>query len=202
MDEPGQGERALLEEAAAWRLIGLTFARPRGDWEETIRLILGERSVDAKVAMLAARAIGEATEAGFLSAFGPGGAVSPREVSYRPDVDPGRVLAELKARHDSFSFRPQTEEPPDHISVEVGFVGFMRLKEACARMMGQAAYAVVIRAAADQFVRDHLVYLAAGLRQRPVHGYLRDAVDILVERLEPMSQEAAMSARRSSGAGA
>lgn len=185
MAELGNRERALLEEAASWRLIGLAFERPRGDWAETIRSVSGERRVDTKVSDLADRAAAEGSEAGFLAAFGPGGAVSPREVSYRHMGDPGRILAELRLMYDAFSYTPRTEEPPDHVSVEVGFVGFLRLKEAYSMMIGDEESAGIIRDAAALFIREHLSFIAAGLKTGALEGYLREAVEVLLERVGP-----------------
>jgi len=183
MADLGERERALLEDAAAWRVIGLTFERPRGDWAETILAITGARTLDQRVTSLASRAVDEGSEAKFLAAFGPGGAVSPREVSYRFMGDPGRILAELRMMYDTFSYMPRTEEPPDHVSVEAGFVGFLRLKEAYSLMMRDEEVAIIIRDAAALFVREHLAFLTAGLCEGTLDGYLRDGVDALVERV-------------------
>jgi hypothetical protein len=121
--------------------------------------------------------------------LGPGGVVSPREVSYRFMGDPGRILAELKVMYDTFAYMPVTEEPPDHVSVEAGFVGFLKLKEAYALMMGDGESAAVVRDAAQFFVAEHFVYLAAGIDGRLGDGWLGDAARILVRRVGPIPSE-------------
>jgi len=189
MAELGARERELLEDAASWRLIGLAFERPRGDWAETLLEIAKERAVDRDVAALAKRAASEATEAEFLAALGPGGVVSPREISYRFMGDPGRILAELKLMYDTYAFMPVTEEPPDHVSVEAGFVGYLRLKEAYALMTGDGESAAVIRDASHFFVAEHLVYLAAGIDGRLGDGWLADAARELVRRVGPIRDD-------------
>lgn len=194
MDELAPRERALLEEAASWRLIGLTLERPRAGWAETILAIGGERAVDTEVAALAARAVDEASEASFLAVFGPGGEVSPREVSYRRMGDPGRILAEIAILYETFAFMPDTEEPPDHISVEVGFISFLRLKEAYASMLEHEDEARLVREASEIFIAEHLLYVVAGLESRIGGGYLRDAVDVLAKRLGPIPAEVLASA--------
>ena len=40
--EAGCGKTRLLREAAAWRLIGLLFERPREDWSTQVAAIAGE----------------------------------------------------------------------------------------------------------------------------------------------------------------
>ena len=40
-------------------------------------------------------AVRSATEGDYLRLLGPGGLVSPREVTYQPFADPGQLLAEL-----------------------------------------------------------------------------------------------------------
>lgn len=191
MAELSTRERALLEDAASWRLIGLAFERPRAGWAETLRAIAKERAVDETIAALAESAAREGSEAEFLATFGPGGIVSPREVSYRFMGDPGRILAELKVMYDTFAYMPVTEESPDHVSVEVGFVGFLRLKEAYALMMGDEEPALVIREASEFFISEHLVYLAAGIAGRLGDGYMADASDELVRRVGPVPAEIA-----------
>lgn len=186
MAELAERERTLLEQAASWRLIGLVFERPKQGWAHTMLEISEERAVDESVASLATRAADEGCEADFLDAFGPGGRVSPREVSYRHMGDPGRILAELNVMYDAFSFIPCTEEPPDHVSVEVGFVGFLLLKEAYSLMMGDEETAAIVRDAAALFIREHLAFLVAGLDQTSLDGYMREAVDVLLDRIGPV----------------
>lgn len=195
MAELNERERELLEDAASWRLLGLSLERPRGDWADTIRAITRDRAVDPRVAATAARTADESTEQAFLAMFGPGGAASPREVSYRRMGDPGRILAELKVIYDAFAFIPQTEEPPDHVSVEVGFVGYLRLKEAFARMTGDDGSADVIRDASTLFIVEHLSYLVAGLQGRLPEGFFRDTIQIIAERVGPIPSEIIVSAR-------
>lgn len=54
--------------------------------------------------------------------LGPGGLASPREVAYRGMGDPGQILSDILAFHEAFAFRPEAEEPPDHVAVEAGFL--------------------------------------------------------------------------------
>jgi nitrate reductase assembly molybdenum cofactor insertion protein NarJ len=151
----------LLREAAEWRLIGLLFERPRGDWwaqVASLARICAEPDLRAASAQTQ-----EATEGVFLAILGPGGTASPREVAYRKAADPGQVLSDLQAFYRAFAFEPATEEPPDHVSVEAGFVGYLRLKEAYAVARNDAESARITAEAASRFLDEHLSTYAGPL---------------------------------------
>ncbi len=155
---------SALGEAAAWRLLGLLFERPTTGWLEEVEAVAREvRDPKLRAAAAAAPA---ATEAGHLAVFGPGGAVSPREVSYRGLEDPSRVIADLAAFYEAFAYRPASEEPPDHVSVEAGFLGYLRLKEAYARSRGDPEAERAASAAFERFAREHLGPFARALGQK------------------------------------
>jgi hypothetical protein len=145
--------RELLAEAAVWRLIGVLFQRPAPGWLEEIRGLAREVG-DAALAE-AAHLAGSAGEGAYLALLGPGGSVSPREVAYRPTVDPGRLLADVRGFYRAFSYAPHTEDPDDHIVNEAGFLGYLRLKEAYAVLEGEDASRSLTRRAAEDFRRTH-----------------------------------------------
>lgn len=151
--------RELLGQAAAWRLFGLLFERPREGWRQEVESLCREVA-DAEIRAAAEAARDEASEGLYLALLGPGGAVSPREVSYRGMEDPGRIVADISAFYEAFAFRPQSEEPPDHVSVEAGFLGYLCLKEAYARLRGEGEQAEIASQAAARFLTEHLSVLA------------------------------------------
>lgn len=157
--------RQIIEESVAWRMFGLAFERPRDGWREQVESIAREVS-DHDVRWMAEQAREQASEELFLDVLGPGGAVSPREVAYRRLADPGHMLAELEAMYQAFAYEPKTEECPDHVSVEAGFVAYLRMKQAFARIVGDADAEAVARDAEAMFVADHLGPLAAGIWKR------------------------------------
>jgi TorA maturation chaperone TorD len=136
----------------------------------------------------------EAAEGLYLALLGPGGVVSPREVSYRGMEDPGRILADLRAFYEAFAFNPRTEEAADHLSVEAGFLGYLRLKEAFARTRGEEEKAVIAADAASRFRTDHLAAYAQSFAERVeksgVH-YLTLAAQALARRAGPRARAAA-----------
>ncbi len=156
--------RELLAEAAAWRLLGLLLERPREGWRDEVDALCQEARDAEAAAADAARE--EAGEALYLALLGPGGVISPREVAYRGMEDPGHILSDIKAFYQAFAYDPQAEEPPDHIAVEAGFLGYLCLKEAYARAGGHAENAEVAAQAAYRFRQGHLATLAWSLADR------------------------------------
>jgi nitrate reductase assembly molybdenum cofactor insertion protein NarJ len=179
--------RDLLAEATEWRLLGVLLERPREGWWQEVAALSGEvRDPDTSAAAASARE--EAAEGLYLAILGPGGVVSPREVAYRPMGDPGHVLADIQAFYQAFAFRPETEEPPDHIAVEAGFIGYLCLKEAFARSRGQGDEGEIVFQAAARFREEHLSVLAWPLAQRLESadvGYLSLAARALARRSGP-----------------
>ncbi len=177
----------LLNEAAEWRLLSLLFDCPKGDWFQQVSL-LGEQVSDKRLSKAARAAQTEATEGFFHSVFGPGGPAPGREVSYRGWVEPGQMLSELSAYYDAFGFKTSTNEVPDHVAVESGFIGYLRLKELYARECGDDENAEIAADAASSFIEDHLSKYAEKLNSLLSQSgveYLEAAGEALFERVGP-----------------
>jgi hypothetical protein len=140
------------------------LARPCPGSSEEIEALA--REVQEPALRAAAAAAHAASEGAYLRLVGPGGAVSPREVTYRPFEDPGWVLADLKHYYDAFAFRPRAEDPIDHVAVEADFVGYRLLKEAFARARGDAEGALVASEARGRFLASHLAAIAEPFAER------------------------------------
>lgn len=154
----------LLNQAAAWRLASLLVERPREGWRAEIEKLSAE--VTDRVLGNCAKDAPDQTEETYHRLFGPGGAVSPREVSYCGFEDPGWLMAELSAFYRAFSFEPGREEPIDHVAVESGFVGYLFLKEAYAETRGDSEAAEITKSARQRFMNEHLVRCAEGILNR------------------------------------
>jgi nitrate reductase assembly molybdenum cofactor insertion protein NarJ len=181
---------ALLADAQTWRLISRLLEAPGAGWHADVRALTeGAVADDIKVAGELAR---EAREADYFDAFGPTGVVSPREVGHCGMRDPGQILADLQARYGAFGYRPSDEETIDHVSVETGFVSYLRLKEAFAKAEGLDEPADIAREAADAFIADHLRDVAAPIAAKlePVApSYLAEAARALAARVgEPATR--------------
>lgn len=171
---------ALISQAAAWRLASLLLERPRPQWYTEIAKLAAE--VNEEKLRRSAGAAKEATEELYQRLFGPGGAISPREVSYCGMEDPGQVLAQLANFYQAFSFLPCREESIDHIAVETGFVGYLFLKEAYADMQGDDTSAAITRQARQEFITEHLQRCAQGMVERAMDlpPYLHDVLSWVV----------------------
>lgn len=180
LPEPARGAAA---QAAYLHLLGLLFERPRKGWEATVRILAAEQS-DDRLRAAAERALA-ASEGEHLRIFGPGGTVSPREVAHRGLADPGRLFAELAIIYEAFAFHPRAEDPLDHVAVEVGFAGYLAMKEAYLLAMGDAEGSLRARNARELLVDTHLRPFAAGLRARLTDaagaGHLETAATLLAE---------------------
>ncbi len=175
--------RAALAEAARWRILGLFFERPREGWREELKSLVGESGDEALRAL--SREILESDEGSYLRLLGPGGAVSPREVAWRPREDPGQVLADLRGFYDAFAFTPRTEDPPDHIAVAAGFMAFMKMKEAYCRSTGDEEAMLIVSKGLRSFRENHLDAFAAALAERLADAGcspLARAASLMVER--------------------
>ena len=165
----------LLRESTAWRLLCLLFECPVGSWHSHVRE-LGAAVDDPALREAAEKALEEADEGLYHSAFGPGGPAAPREVSYSDSVQLGYLISELEAYYAAFAYQPGTREAADHISVEAGFVSYLFLKQAYAETSGDAEAALVVADARTQFLREHLAWVA-----EPLAGRLKDSpLDYLV----------------------
>jgi Nitrate reductase delta subunit len=158
------GSKTLLAQAAAWRMAALLLERPRCTWQSEITALATE--IAEQQLRSAAGESGEATEELYQSLFGPGGSVSPREVTYCGMEDPGRIMAELAAWYTAFAFAPRVEECADHICVEAGFVGYLLLKQAYTHMQGDLDSEQLVEQAKNRFIKQHLNRSAQGILTR------------------------------------
>lgn len=180
-------KRELLSEAAEWRLIGLLFECPVVGWREQVRALAAEIE-DADLRASAEFAFSEAGEGLYHSMFGPGGPAPPREISYCDRVQPGLLMSEISSYYNAFAYQPATVEVPDHVSVEAGFIAYLKFKEAYAAARGDTQHAAVTAEASHRFIEDHLKMIAeplSKLLRNSGIGYLSLAGDALLRRTGP-----------------
>ena len=183
--------QSLLTEAAEWRLLELLFQCPGSEWKQQVAAL--DREVhDPDLGKAAEDAVAEATEGAFHSILGPGGPAPAREVSYRDNIQLGYLMSELAAYYSAFAYQPATSEAPDHVSVEAGFLGYLRLKEAYALGSGNDEQAGIAREAAGHFLREHLSYIAEPLSAALDYSgepYLELAGKALLRRTGPRERQ-------------
>jgi nitrate reductase assembly molybdenum cofactor insertion protein NarJ len=155
-------QQEMIEDSARWRLISLLFESPVAGWREML-IALASAVPDADLKEAAEAAQAEASEGLYYSLFGPGGPASPREVSYRRSVELGGLMSELAGYYDAFGYSPNSGEACDHVAVEAGFVGYLRLKEAYALACQESEHAETTADAMRHFIEDHLSIIAQPL---------------------------------------
>lgn len=167
---------ALLAEAAEWRLYGLLFEYPTARWRENLTALLPSVR-DASLRALASEALELASEGLHFALFGPAGTVPVREVKYRDGVQFGYLMSELSAYYEAFGYEPHVEEAADHLAVQLGFISYLKLKQAHALVNSDPEHAQVTAEAAETFLRDHIAVQA----QPVLSGLENFGPDFLVE---------------------
>jgi nitrate reductase assembly molybdenum cofactor insertion protein NarJ len=183
--------RSLLSEAAEWRLLGMLFECPCAEWKEQVAA-LARDVADPELRQAAGLAVAEAAEGVFHSLLGPGGPAPPREITYRDTLQPGYLLSELTAYYQAFAYTPSAVEAPDHVSVEAGFLGYLRLKQAYALSCGDGEQAAIAQEAAERFRQERLSYIAEPLSAALAcsgEPYLELAGKALLRRVGPREKQ-------------
>ena len=187
--------KALVIEAAEWPMIELLFRRPSAVWKDELKSLASEVA-DTDLREAAMRAIADASEGAFHSIFGPGGPAPAREASYQGTIQLGYLMSELNAYYDAFAYAPARDgagmEPPDHVSMEAGFIGFLRLKRAFAISSGSEAEAIIVAEAAGRFLQEHLSNIGQPLSFALQHSgetYLDLAGRALLRRTGPARRQ-------------
>lgn len=181
----------LLKEAAEWSLMGLLLQCPSEQWLETI-VERGTEMRDQQLRNCVKAAIQQANEGLYHSIFGPGGPAPAREVSCHETMQLGYLLSELSAYYDAFAFDPGNDEPADHISVELRFMSYLRLKQVYALASGDQERAAITAQAADNFRNEHLRMMAEPLATALANSeipYLAGVSAAMLERTGPRPQD-------------
>ena len=178
---------SLLRQAAEWRLIGLLLECPREGWHAEVAALASEAADDRLRAAVEAAQL-EANEGLYQSYFGPGGPGPAREVSCHDSLQLGYLMSELECYYDAFAYHPSAQLPVDHVAVEAGFVGYLRLKEAYLLDCDSVESAAVSREASQRFLQDHLSAIAQPLAKALEESgvrYLVLAAQALLHRTGP-----------------
>ena len=186
-------ERQLLNQAAEWRLLSLLFECPNPAWQKQVAA-LAVQAADPALSTAAESALTEASEGLYHSTLGPGSPAPAREVSYHESVQLGYLMSELAAFYEAFAYQPSTSEVVDHVSVLVGFVAYLRLKEAYALASADPDHAAITAEAARQFIDRHLSLIAQPLAMALSNSgvsYLSQASAALLQRVGPQRTPAA-----------
>ena len=182
----------LLEEAAEWRLLGLLFEYPSEQWRANVESLLPNLAV-AELREVAKAALEQSSEGLHIALFGPAGTVPVREVTYRGGVQFGYLMAELSAYYGAFGYEPGVAEASDHLAVQLGFVAFLKLKQAYAEIEGDQEKALLTAAAITEFLREHIATQAEPVAQRMAEfgpEYLETVIRRVVAYVGPCPRSA------------
>jgi len=175
----------LLSESAEWRLLGLLFEYPTPLWRESLTALLPDLH-DGALASLAEDALRYQTEGLHVALFGPSGSVPVREVAYQGGVQSGYLMSELAAYYAAFGYTASAIEPPDHLAIELGFLSYLKMKQALAVARGEEGQAAVAEDAAASFSKEHLAAMVepiANLLPTFAPDYLAAAGSVLTQRV-------------------
>lgn len=145
----------LLKEASQWRLFGLLFEYPTKAWRDNLEALMPSLH-SPELRVIAQAALDQASEGLHFAMFGPAGSVPVREVTYQGGVQFGYLMAEMSAYYEAFGYQPQVDEASDHLAVQLGFLSFLKLKQAHALLNGQSEAARLTSEAFNNFLRDHI----------------------------------------------
>lgn len=183
-------ELRLARESAEWRMLSLLFECPTAEWRLHLSTLLHDVA-DGELRLAAQDALEQASEGLFHHTFGPGGPAPPREATYHQTVQLGYLMSELQAYYNAFAFQPATVEPPDHVSVEIAFVAYLKMKEAYALACQDHERAATASESARQFIQEHLANVAQPLADHLAGSgisYLAKAGAAVLRRVGPPPQ--------------
>lgn len=156
---------ALLSEAAEWRLLGLLFEYPTEQWRANVTAVI-DAVADPELRAIGEAALAQWTDGLHFALFGPAGTVPVREVTYQGGVQLGYLMSELSAYYEAFGYQPRVEEAADHLAVQLGFLSFLKLKQASALSAGQPDQSIIAADAATEFLKTHLALQAEPVLHR------------------------------------
>lgn len=172
-------ERAALASASLCRALSLAFRAPGEDLAAELRALAASLAEPERGRVLAlAERVTPDHEVDYHRVLGAGGSCPCAEsdhLPWRTIGGKGAILGDVAAYYRAFAYHPEVEErdSPDRLSIELGFLGWLHLKEAFALSEGRAADARVCRDARESFTEEHLATW----------------VDVLVDRLEASEGE-------------
>ena len=160
---------AWLERAANWRMASLLFSEPRADRtaELTELAALVPAAARAKASELAADT--PIRSDGYYPALGPGGCAATESAYDRAAIaNRGPLIADVAAFYEAFAYPPRLTSglAPDHMAVELDFLGFLALKVAFASDQHRDEEGIVARAAYREFLEEHPAFWIDQLAER------------------------------------
>jgi TorA maturation chaperone TorD len=167
--------KELLSEGATWHFFSLLFRCPSDTSQMSIEKLIPELAptLRSEAQKIGNRAKDPAREDAYHRLLGSSGGISPYEsdsYGYGKEGmrEKGAVLGDVAAFYKAFAFEPSNEmlEAPDHIAMELAFLGYLKLKEAYALMSGDDEAQEICNRAESDFLEEHLLGWAPELLDR------------------------------------
>ena len=148
-----------LERAASYRYLSLLFVPPTQEVSDELVSLAG--SVDPSLrddAEALGKSTGRALQGLFHKVLGAAGQVPDGECGYDDNTAGGRgpLLADVAGFYRAFAFEAPAGQTMDHAACELGFMGWLAMKEAFARHEGDEEHRSITEDARHRFVKDHL----------------------------------------------
>ena len=164
LDEPIASD---LRRAATYQFLARLFLPPTADVLEELPVLAGALPdhLRADGEALAAHA-GPEVEHEYHALLGGSGRFRDCESDYEVNALGGKgpLIADVAAFYKAFRFSAdELHLAPDHIAVELDFLGYLAMKCAYARHAGLADEREICESAAQSFIRDHLARFAPAL---------------------------------------
>lgn len=148
-----------LRRAASYRYLSLLFVPPTEETAE--ELVSLADAVDPALVEDAAE-LGRKTKRSLQGLYhkvlGASGQVPDVECGYDDNTAGGRgpLLADVAGFYKAFAFEAPAGQTQDHVASELGFLGWLAMKEAYARHEGDEEHRLITAEARARFVKDHL----------------------------------------------
>jgi len=153
--------RHQLQRAATYRALSLLFVPPSAGLMEELQGL--SREVIPEVAdglAELAHTVPPGLSGLYHSCLGPTGPCRDCETDFdlRGVAGKGTILSDIAAFYKAFRFEPLADPPlsPDHVSRQLGFLGYLALKTSLAMHQGEDEHVATCQDAETKFVREHL----------------------------------------------
>lgn len=183
-----------LERAAEWRLLGQALSYPDTQWRRRMELVL-DCIRDEHLLALGRAALDGSRPGLWLELFGPNGPVKARAVRWEGGLQPGALLAELRAFFGAFAYEPPEGSAPDELAVLLDFAGWLELKAGYALVRHDEEAAGVTLGALQTFLARFVAPVAwpvwRQLQAAAAPAFLSGAARRAAERAGPEPRPAA-----------
>ena len=147
-----------LQRSSTWLFLSQAFERPTPETVDSLRALATTlpEALREPADALATEPL-DSAEPEYFSVLGPAGCAAA-ESSYERAAMAARgpLLAEVAGFYEAFHYTPpHTQDVPDHISVELGFLAYLACKVAFALFERQQESAEIASTAYDTFLREH-----------------------------------------------